>query len=80
MKVPPGLESVLAVDPDVMWGAVCFKGTRVPLSLLLDCLASGVSLDEFHENYPSVARGQTAAVLEWQDQALRDAAGMLKAG
>jgi len=42
--------------PDVMGGTLVFRGTRVPAQTLLDYLNDGYSLEEFLENFPSVAR------------------------
>lgn len=79
MAAPPGLESELTADPDIMWGALCFKGTRVPLTVFLDCLASGVSSEEFLASYPSVSQDEISAVLDWQkgtrEGGLRDVSG-----
>ena len=47
MTVPKGLETVLKIDPNIMHGAVCFAGTRIPVTVFLDNLAEGMSMDEF---------------------------------
>ena len=31
----------ISADPEIMHGAVCFRGTRVPVSVVLDNLAAG---------------------------------------
>ncbi len=54
----------LSRDPEVMSGAVCFKGTRVPLQNLFDYLEGSSSLEEFLEDFPSVSREVVIAVLE----------------
>jgi uncharacterized protein (DUF433 family) len=51
-------------DPEIMGGATVFTGTRVPVQTLLDYLEAGDPLDEFLEDFPSVARAQAIAVLE----------------
>lgn len=51
-------------DPDIMSGALCFKGTRVPVQNLFDYLEGRSSLDEFLEDFPSVSRDAAVAVLE----------------
>ena len=50
--------------PDIMSGALCFKGTRVPVQNLFDYLEGRSSLDEFLEDFPSVSRDAAVAVLE----------------
>ena len=47
-----------------MGGAAVFRGTRVPLQTLLDCLEAGESIDDFLEGFPSVTREQVIAFLE----------------
>ena len=51
-------------DPEIMSGALCFKGTRVPVQNLFDYLEGTSSLDDFLEDFPSVSRKAAVAVLE----------------
>lgn len=62
------LSDVLSSDPDVVSGAVVFKGTRVPVEALFENLRGGMSLEEFFENYPTVERAQVDAVLALASQ------------
>lgn len=50
-------------DPEVMSGALCFTGTRVPVQNLFDYL-EGTSLEEFLRDFPSVSREAAVAVIE----------------
>ncbi len=54
----------ITVDREIMGGVPVFTGTRVPGSALLENLEAGISLDEFLENFPTVARDQAVRVLE----------------
>jgi uncharacterized protein (DUF433 family) len=54
----------LSRDPEIMSGALCFKGTRVPVQSLFDYLEGSSSLEEFLEDFPSVTRDAAVAVLE----------------
>ncbi len=56
--------SLVKRDPDIMSGALCFTGTRVPVKVLFDYLEGKSSLDEFLEDYPTVSRERAVAVLE----------------
>jgi uncharacterized protein (DUF433 family) len=47
-----------------MSGALCFKGTRVPVKNLFDYLEGASSLEDFLEDFPSITREQAIAVLE----------------
>jgi uncharacterized protein (DUF433 family) len=55
---------ILSADPEVMSGALVFKGTRVPVQTLVDHLTAGDSLDVFLEDFPTVSREQAVAFLE----------------
>lgn len=56
--------SEIVSEKDILSGTPVFRGTRVPVSALLDNLEVGVSLDEFLENFPTVKREQAVKVLE----------------
>ena len=56
--------SLVSRDPEIMSGALCFSGTRVPVQNLFDYLEGSSSLEDFLENFPSVPRGTAVAVLE----------------
>jgi uncharacterized protein (DUF433 family) len=58
------MSSVVKVDPEIMSGAPCFAGTRVPIQNLIDYLEGGDSINEFLEDFPSVRREQVIAFLE----------------
>ena len=51
-------------DPEIMSGALCFTGTRVPVQNLFDYLEGTSSLDDFLEDFSSVGRETAVAVLE----------------
>lgn len=62
--------SLVSSDPEVMSGALCFTGTRVPVKNLFDYLEGSSSLEEFLEDFPSVTRERAVAVLEAARQRL----------
>ncbi|MDH5640204.1 MAG: DUF433 domain-containing protein [Nitrospira sp.] len=57
-------DQYLSRDPDIMSGALCFRGTRVPVQSLFDYLEGSSSLEDFLEDFPSVSREAAIAVLE----------------
>ena len=61
----------ISIDPEVMSGTPVFEGTRVPVEVLLNNLAAGVSLDEFLVNFPTVSRDQVLAVLKFSSETLK---------
>ncbi|MBT9489617.1 MAG: DUF433 domain-containing protein [Rubrivivax sp.] len=56
--------SLVNQDPQIMSGALCFAGTRVPVKNLFDYLEGSSSLETFLEDFPSVSRQHAVAVLE----------------
>jgi uncharacterized protein (DUF433 family) len=58
------MERVIVVDPNVMNGTPCFRGTRVPLKNLIDYLEGGHALGEFLEQFPPVTREMAVQALE----------------
>jgi uncharacterized protein (DUF433 family) len=63
-------EDVVSRNPNVMNGALVFKGTRVPVQILIQHLAAGESLDDFLEGFPGVSREQAVAYLEMTPEAV----------
>ena len=44
----------ITTDPNIMHGAVCFRGTRIPVSVVLDNLAGGETPETILQDYPSL--------------------------
>ena len=44
----------IAGDPKVCHGRVCIKGTRVMVSVILDNVAAGLTVEEILGSYPSL--------------------------
>jgi uncharacterized protein (DUF433 family) len=57
-------ERVIVMDPDVMNGMPCFRGTRVPFKNLIDYLEGGHSLGEFLRQFPTVTHEIAVQSLE----------------
>jgi len=62
----------ISVDPEVMHGATCVAGTRIPVSVVLDNLAAGMSHDELLDAYPSLTRESIAAALAYAAELTRE--------
>ena len=65
-------ERTIVVDPEVMHGTPCFRGTRVPFQNLMDYLEGGYSLREFLDQFPTVTREITVQALEEAKESLLD--------
>lgn len=62
--------SLVSRDPEIMSGALCFTGTRVPVKTLFDYLEGASTLEEFLQDFPTVSRDKAVAVLEAARQSL----------
>lgn len=58
------IDQVINVDKEIMGGTPVFTGTRVPIESFFDHLESGISIDEFLLDFPSVKKEQCIALLE----------------
>lgn len=53
---------MISANPQVMHGQAVIAGTRVPVSVILDCLAAGMTAEQITTEYPTVtAAGVRAA-------------------
>lgn len=59
MVVEP-LDLVVA-EPRVLHGQARIRGTRVPVSVVLDCLAAGLTEQEIAAQYPTLPEGAVRA-------------------
>lgn len=56
-------DGLVVSDHNILGGKPVFLGTRLPLAILFDCLAEGLSQDYFLEAFPPVTHEHAAAVL-----------------
>jgi uncharacterized protein (DUF433 family) len=52
-------------DPEVVHGQARIRGTRIPVSVVFDCLAAGMSDGQIHVQYTSLPNGAVAAALAY---------------
>lgn len=62
----------IVATPDTVHGAPRFKGTRIPVSVVLDNLAAGTTADELHGEYPSLPPEAIPAALAYAADLARD--------
>lgn len=60
----------ITIDPEISGGIPVFTGTRVPIDTLFAYLKAGDSLEEFHDDFPSVQDEAVQALLAWSEQKL----------
>jgi uncharacterized protein (DUF433 family) len=57
------VNSWIVSDPDHLGGARRIRGTRISVALLLELVASGMSVDEIVDAYPSLSKQSVLGVL-----------------
>lgn len=62
--------SFVTSDPDILGGTPVFTGTRVPIAVLFENLADGLTLDEILDSYPSIKREQAIVALHQAESLL----------
>ncbi|MDP2896413.1 MAG: DUF433 domain-containing protein [bacterium] len=67
----PLLERI-SIDPKVCFGKPCIRRTRVWVSLLLDFLASGMSIEEILEEYPQLKEEDVRAAIAYGAEMSRE--------
>lgn len=55
----------IEINPGVRSGKPCIRDTRITVYDVLEYLASGMSPDEIHQEFPELTREDTQAVLQF---------------
>lgn len=56
---------LIVTDADVLHGQPRIRGTRIPVSVVLDCLAAGMDETEIHRQYRTLPQGSIRAALAY---------------
>jgi uncharacterized protein (DUF433 family) len=62
----------ISIDPQICFGKPCIKGTRIWVSLILDQLAGGTTIDELLTEYPQLAREDVLAAIAYGAEVTRE--------
>jgi uncharacterized protein (DUF433 family) len=58
----------ITVDPQICHGQACVKGTRVMVSVILDNLAAGETVECILQSYPMLQREDLQAALSYASE------------
>lgn len=64
--------SHITSDAEIMHGVMCFRGTRVPVSIVLDNLADGETSQRILDQYPSLKPVHVSAALAYAAELARE--------
>jgi uncharacterized protein (DUF433 family) len=62
----------IVVDPAVCHGQACIRGTRIPAAVVLDNLASGLSVADIVKSYPSLTQQAIHAAVAYAAELARE--------
>lgn len=62
----------ISIDPNVCFGKPCIRGHRIWVSLILDMLADGMTIDELLEQYPGLVREDVLACIAYGAEMSRE--------
>ncbi len=65
-------QDYITVEPTVCHGNACIKGTRVMVSVVMDNLAAGLTVDEIMRSYPSLRREAVQAAIAYAAELTRE--------
>jgi uncharacterized protein (DUF433 family) len=65
-------QDYITVDPHICHGQACIQGTRVMVSVVLDNLAAGVTVEELLLSYPSLTREAVYASMAYAAELARE--------
>lgn len=72
------LLSRISIDPNICFGKPCIKGHRIWVSLILDLLAGGETIETILEAYPSIERDDILACIAYGNENKQDATPLEK--
>lgn len=62
----------ISVDPNICFGKPCIKGTRIWVSLILDFLANGMTINEILSEYPQLTEEDIRATIAYGAEMSRE--------
>jgi uncharacterized protein (DUF433 family) len=62
----------ITANPEIMHGAVCFRGTRIPVTVVLDNLAGGETAEYILDQYPSLKPEHIPAAIAYAADLARE--------
>jgi len=62
----------ISIDPPVCFGKLCIRGTRIWVSLILDFLANGMSIEEILTEYPQLTKEVVRAAIAYGAEMARE--------
>ena len=55
----------ISIDPEIMCGKPCVKGTRIPIYIILNLMATGYSIEQVLITYPKLTKQDVLAAISY---------------
>ncbi len=62
----------ITIRPEQMGGAPCIRGLRIPVSVILELVADGATIEEIVALYPDLERDDISEALRFAAEAVRE--------
>ena len=62
----------ISVDPEICFGKPCIRGHRIWVSLILDRLAAGATVEELLDSYPGLEEADIRACIAYGAEMSRE--------
>jgi len=62
----------ISIDPNICFGKPCIRGHRIWVSMILDLLANGWSVQQIRENYPGIEEADVLACIAYGAEMSRE--------
>lgn len=59
------IEKWIICDPEILSGKPIIKGTRISVGTILQCISSGMTIDDILRGYPTLTKEAVMAALEF---------------
>jgi uncharacterized protein (DUF433 family) len=66
------LRQRISIDPNICFGKPCIRGHRIWVSLILDLLADGATMEEILDGYPQLGREDVLACIAYGSEMSRE--------
>jgi len=60
-----GYADRITIDPKILSGRPVFKGTRIPISIVLKMIRDGANFEKIIEEYPRITEDDVKAALDF---------------
>lgn len=64
------MNDFIVVNPNILAGKPVVRGTRIPVTLIVNLFANGYTIDKIIDAYPLLTKEMLAAALEYTEKRL----------